>query len=108
MRRIATHREPDANAIAAAWLAEAYLFAGEDVVVAFVPRRRRGSTGPRGRACDGMGVAGDQGASAGLRTPIGPRWRTCVSIIVVRTSAWLRCPFTVVVPPLPGMYNRAP
>jgi len=77
-RRIATHRKPDADAIAASWLAEAYLFAGEDVAVDFVPRRRRGSTGPRGRACDGMGVAGDQSTSAGLLTPIGPRCRTWV------------------------------
>ncbi len=78
MRRIATHREPDANAIAAARLAGAYLFAGEDDAVDFVPRRRRGSTGPRGRACDGMGVAGDQSTSAGLLTPIGPLCRTWV------------------------------
>ncbi len=77
-RRIATHRKPDADAIAASWLAEAYLFAGEKVEVAFVPRRRRGSTGPRGRACHGMGVAGDQSTSAGLLTPIGPRCRTWV------------------------------
>jgi hypothetical protein len=77
-RRIATHREPDADAIAAARLAEAYPFAGEDVEVDFVPRRRRGSTGPRGRACHGMGVAGDQSTSAGLLTPIGPRCRTWV------------------------------
>src|SRR4051794_29648478 len=41
-RRIATHRKPDADAIAAVWLAEAYLFAGEDIEVAFVPRCRPG------------------------------------------------------------------
>lgn len=42
-RRIATHRKPDADAIAAARLAEAYLFAGEKVEVAFVPRCRPGT-----------------------------------------------------------------
>ncbi len=43
MRRIAGYREPDADAIAAARLAEAYLFTDEDVEVVFVPRCRPGT-----------------------------------------------------------------
>jgi hypothetical protein len=44
-RRIATHRKPDADAIASTWLAVAYLFAGEDAEAVFVPRRRPGIPG---------------------------------------------------------------
>src|SRR4051812_4076427 len=40
-RRIATHRKPDADAIAAAWPAGAYLFGGGDVEVVVVPRPLR-------------------------------------------------------------------
>lgn len=38
MKRIATHKKPDADALLAAWLAERYLFAGERSEVIFVPR----------------------------------------------------------------------
>lgn len=37
-RRIATHTQPDVDAIAACWLAERYLFANESSQILFVPR----------------------------------------------------------------------
>ena len=46
MRVIATHSKPDADAIAAAWLAETFLFPGEDVRVLFVPYLRPGQSCP--------------------------------------------------------------
>lgn len=39
-RRVITHEDPDGVALAAAWLAERYLFAGEAVEILFVPRER--------------------------------------------------------------------
>jgi hypothetical protein len=39
-RRVITHDKPDGDAVAAAWLAERFLFAGEPVEVLFVPRER--------------------------------------------------------------------
>src|SRR4051812_49237433 len=42
MRRVVTHAKPDADAIVAAWLAETFLFTGEEVEVVFVPRLRPG------------------------------------------------------------------
>ena len=46
VKRIVTHSKPDADAIAAAWLAETFLFPGEEVEVLFVPRLRPGQAGP--------------------------------------------------------------
>jgi hypothetical protein len=37
-RRIATHRQPDADALVAVWLAERFLFAGEPTEIVFVAR----------------------------------------------------------------------
>jgi hypothetical protein len=39
-RRVITHAKPDGDAVAAAWLAERFLFAGEPVEVLFVERER--------------------------------------------------------------------
>lgn len=39
-RRVITHAKVDGDAVAAAWLAERFLFAGEPVEVLFVPRER--------------------------------------------------------------------
>jgi len=38
MKRIVTHKAPDADALVAAWLAATHLFPGEETVVAFVGR----------------------------------------------------------------------
>ena len=46
MRRVITHSKPDGDAIASAWLAATYLFPGEHVGVAFVPRLRPGQPAP--------------------------------------------------------------
>jgi len=46
MKRIATHKQPDADATASAWLAETYLFTGERVEVVFVPRHRPSQADP--------------------------------------------------------------
>ena len=46
MKRIITHSKPDADAIAAAWLAETVLFPGDEVEVVFVPRPRPGRPAP--------------------------------------------------------------
>jgi hypothetical protein len=40
VRRVITHAKPDGDAVAAAWLAERFMFAGEPVEVLFVPRGR--------------------------------------------------------------------
>jgi hypothetical protein len=37
-RIIATHKDPDADALAAAWLASRYLFDGDSIEVIFLPR----------------------------------------------------------------------
>jgi len=39
VKRIATHKRPDPDAIASAWLGERYLFAGEAVEVTFLSRK---------------------------------------------------------------------
>jgi hypothetical protein len=39
-RRVITHAEPNGDAIAAAWLVERFVFAGESVEVLFIPRER--------------------------------------------------------------------
>jgi hypothetical protein len=39
VKRIATHKRPDGDAIASVWLAERYLFAAEVVEVVFLPRK---------------------------------------------------------------------
>src|SRR4051812_5413544 len=41
MKRVGTHRRPDMDALASAWLAERHLFAGEPVEVVFLPRSFR-------------------------------------------------------------------
>jgi len=46
MRLVLTHSKPDGDAIASAWLAATYLFPGEHVGVAFVPRLRPGQPAP--------------------------------------------------------------
>lgn len=46
LKRIITHSKPDADAIAAAWLAVTYLFGGEEVEVVFHPRPRSGQAIP--------------------------------------------------------------
>jgi len=46
MKRIVTHSKPDADAIAAAWLAETFMFPGEEIEVAFAPRPRPGQPAP--------------------------------------------------------------
>lgn len=46
MRRVLTHSKPDGDAIAAAWLAETYLFPGEEVEVVFIARPRTGQPVP--------------------------------------------------------------
>ncbi len=46
MRLVLTHSKPDADAIAAAWLAATHLFTGEHVEVAFVARPRHGWRAP--------------------------------------------------------------
>ena len=47
MKRIATHKRPDPDAIVAAWLAERYLFANDDEVdIVFVGRKRPGFDPP--------------------------------------------------------------
>lgn len=38
MKRIATHKRPDADALVATWLAERYLFAGDNAEIVFVSR----------------------------------------------------------------------
>lgn len=45
VKRIITHAKADGDAIAAAWLAATYLFPGEEVEIAFVPRVRPGGPG---------------------------------------------------------------
>jgi hypothetical protein len=40
-RQIATHRNPDADVLVAAWLAESFLFAGEPTEIVFVARTYR-------------------------------------------------------------------
>lgn len=46
MKRVATHKQPDPDAVASAWLAETYLFAGEEVEIIFVPRQRPRQAAP--------------------------------------------------------------
>jgi len=46
VKRVATHKQPDADAVASAWLTEIYLFAGEEVEVIFVPRHRARQAAP--------------------------------------------------------------
>ena len=46
MKRIVTHSKPDADAIAAAWLAENFPFQSEDVAVMFVSHRLPGQFRP--------------------------------------------------------------
>jgi hypothetical protein len=40
MKRIATHKQPDPDAVVAAWLAERYLFHGQSVEVVFIARKQ--------------------------------------------------------------------
>ncbi|HEX8235247.1 MAG TPA: hypothetical protein VF600_04770 [Abditibacteriaceae bacterium] len=41
MKRIATHRKPDADAVVSIWLVQRYLFAGEAVEIIFLSRSAR-------------------------------------------------------------------
>ena len=41
MKRIATHKKPDADAVVSLWLAQRYLFTGEDVEIVFLSRGAR-------------------------------------------------------------------
>ena len=59
MRRVATHTRPDADAVASAWLAETYLFAGERVEVVFVPRHRPSQAAPAGACFVDVGNVND-------------------------------------------------
>ena len=57
MRRVVTHSKPDGDAIASAWLAATYLFPGEHVEVAFVPRPRPGQPAPAADCLVDVGCA---------------------------------------------------
>src|SRR3954447_18726866 len=59
VKRIATHSKPDADAVAAAWLAETFMFPGEDVEVVFVPRLRPGQPTPAADCVVDVGCAFD-------------------------------------------------
>ena len=59
MRRITTHSKPDGDAIASAWLAARYMFRGEHVGVAFVPRLRPGQPVPAADCLVDIGCAYD-------------------------------------------------
>jgi hypothetical protein len=58
-RRVITHNKPDGDAVAAAWLAERLLFAGEPVEVLFVPRERVWGAWRVGDCVVGVGNAHD-------------------------------------------------
>lgn len=57
LRRIVTHRAPDADAIVSAYLAERYLFAGQPCEIVFVSR----TTGRNGSALSGADCVVDVG-----------------------------------------------
>lgn len=58
MKRIITHKQPDADALVAIWLAQRYLFPGEETTVRFVGRTFR-PTGDGGDCILDVGNAYD-------------------------------------------------
>src|SRR4051794_29018596 len=84
MKRVVTHSKPDADAIAAAWLAETFLFPGEEVEVIFGPRPRPGHPGPAADCLVDLGCVHDPGRLAfDHKPPGGDRDATCATRLVL-------------------------